>query len=78
MCARLMYAMMLCMILVSFREGFRRIFNVHTHAHNLTNQYLTFLGVQYGCLVLYTSYIVGNMHDKFEGCTVDVQVTMVF
>ena len=28
--------------------------------------------------VQYTSYSVVNMHDKFQGCTVDVQTTTGF
>ena len=32
------------------------------------------VGVQTCCLDQYTSYKVGNMLDKLQGCTVDVQV----
>ena len=47
------------------------IVNVHAHALNLNNQYPTLLEV-------YTSYSVSNVHDKFHGCTVDVQAaTMI-
>ena len=49
MCARLMYVMMLCMMLVSCREGLGEVgfseftVNVRTHALNLNNRYLTLL-----------------------------------
>ena len=36
------------------------------------------VGVQTCCLHQYTSYDVGNVHDKLQGCTVDVQVATVF
>ena len=36
------------------------------------------VGVQSCCLDQYASYDVGNVHDKFQGCTVDVQVATVF
>ena len=36
------------------------------------------VGVQPFCRDHYTSYEVGNVHDKFQGCTVDVQVATVF
>ena len=44
MYTRLMYAMMLCMKLVSWMEGFIQCtVNVHALALNLNNQYLTLL-----------------------------------
>ena len=36
------------------------------------------VGVQTCCMVQYTSYKVGDMHDKFKGCTVDVHVATMF
>ena len=46
----------------------------HAHALSLNSQYPTLLKAQ-GCyLDLYTSYGVDNMYDKFQRCTVDVQV----
>ena len=54
--------------------------NFHAHALNLNNLLVPYLvlGVQICCLELYTSYGVGNMYDKFQGCTVDVQATTGF
>ena len=44
MYTRLMYATMLCMMLVSWTEGFIECtVNVYAHALNLNNQYITFL-----------------------------------
>ena len=53
--------------------------NVHAHSLNLKKSvpYLV-VGVQGCCLELYTSYDVGNMYNKFHGCTVDVQATTGF
>ena len=46
MYTRLMYAMMLCMMFMSWMEGFIECtVNDHVHALNLNNQYLTFLQV---------------------------------
>ena len=36
------------------------------------------VGVQTCCLDNYTSCGVGNVHDKFQGCTVDVQAATGF
>ena len=44
MYTRLIYAIMMCMKLVSWMEGFSECtVNVHAHALNLNNQYLTLL-----------------------------------
>ena len=44
MYTRLMYALTLCMMLVSWKEGFIECtVNVYAHALNLNNQYLTLL-----------------------------------
>ena len=50
---------------------------MHAHALNLSVPNFV-VGVQSCCLDQYTSYEVGNPHDKFQGCTVDVQVATVF
>ena len=75
MYTRLMYAMMLCMKLLSWKEGYI-VWTVNDYAHTLilNNQYLTLLKVYKPCcLDQYTSYSVGKMYDKFHGCTGDVQ-----
>ena len=36
------------------------------------------VGVQTCCLDHYTSCVVGNVHDKFQDCTVDVQAATGF
>ena len=36
------------------------------------------VGVQTCCLDHYTSFGVGNVHDKFQDCTVDVQAATEF
>ena len=51
---------------------------VNVHAHALEQSFKQsvpyfVVGVQRCCLDQYTSYSVGNMHDKFQGCTVDVR-----
>ena len=44
----------------------------------LNNHYVPPLqGVQCCCFDRYTSYGVGNKHDKFQVCTVDVQAATV-
>ena len=74
-----MLTIILRMVLVSYCEGFSFVHSVWRPrtlfmelVHNLV------VGVQTCCLDQYTSYKVGNMHDKFQGCTVDVQVATVF
>ena len=74
-----MLTIMLHVVLVSYYEGFlvvHKAWRPRTYfielVHNL------FVGVQTCCLDLYTSYDVGNAHDKFQCCTVDVQVATVF
>ena len=49
------------------------------HYEVYNNQYLTIVaGVQTCHLDHYTSCGVGNVHAKFKGCTVDVQVATWF
>ena len=71
----LMYAMTLCMKLVSWKEG-NIVCTVNDYAHALNSKQSVpnlVVGVQTCCLDQYTSYGAGNMYDKFQGCTVDVQ-----
>ena len=75
MYTRLMYAMMLCMELLSWKEGYI-VCTVNDYApRTYSKQSVPNLvaGVQTCCLYQYTSYGDGNMYDKFQVCTVDVQ-----
>ena len=52
--------------------------NVHPHALNLNTLPYLVEGVQSCCLDQSTSYGVGNMHNKMQGCTVYVQAATGF
>ena len=75
MYTHLMYAMMLCMKIVSWKQGYIECtVNDYTYALNLKQSVPNLVvGVQTCCLVQYTSYSAGKMYDKFQGCTVVVQ-----
>ena len=75
MYTRIMYATTLCMMLVSWKEGFiEYTVNVYARALNLKQSvHKLVVGVQICCLDQYTSYGVVNIYDKFQGCTFDVQ-----
>ena len=68
--------MTLCMKLVSWKEGLIECtLNVNAHTLILNNQYLTLLKVYKSVAwtsTLHTVFVISN--DKFQGCTVDVQV----
>ena len=74
-----MLTIMLCIVLVSYYEGFLLVHLVlHTRTYFIQSVPNLVEGVQTCCLDQYTSYKVDNMHNKFQGCTVDVQVATVF
>ena len=61
---------------VSVMDGRFQTVTVNVHAHALNSKQSVpnlVVGVQTCCLDQYTSYGAGNMYDKFQGCTVDVQ-----
>ena len=70
---------MLRMVLVSCREGFGVVQSMlmPTHLIQTISTYLV-VGVQTCHLDHYTSCGVANVHDKFQGSTVDVQATTWF
>ena len=74
-----MLTIILRMVLVSYYEGFLVVLSVwRPRTYFIQSVPNIVVGVQTCCLDQYTSYKVGNMHDKFQGCTVDVQVATVF
>ena len=67
------------MVLVSYYEGFLVVNSVlRPRTYFIESVPNLVVGVQTCCLDQYTSYDVDNVHDKFKGCTVDVQVATVF
>ena len=74
-----MFTIFLRMVLVSYYEGFLVVHKAcrpRTYFVELVHNLV--VGAQTYCLDQYTSYDVCNAHDELQGCTVDVQVVMVF
>ena len=70
---------MLRMVLVSYYEGFLVVNSVvRPRTYFIKSVPNLVVGVQTCCFDQYTSYSVANTHDKFQGCTVYVQVATVF
>ena len=74
-----MLTIMLRKVLVSYYEGFLVVNSViRLRTYFIKSVPHLVVGVQTCCLDQYTSYNVANMHDKFQVCTVYVQVVTVF
>ena len=74
-----MLTIMLHMVLLSYYEGFLVVNSVlRPRTYFIESVPNLVVGVQTYFLDQYTSYDVGNVHDKFQGCAVDVQVARVF
>ena len=67
------------MVLLSYYEGFLVVHSVwRPRTYFIQSVPNLVVAVQTCCLDQYTSYDVGNAYDKFQDCTVDVQVVTVF
>ena len=73
-----MLTIILRMVSVSYCESFLVVLSVWRPRTYFIQSVLNIVvGVQTCCLNQYTSYDVGNVQEKIQGCTVDVQVATV-